>query len=291
MKRRGFTLIELLVVIAIIAILAAILFPIFIRAQETARTTSCLDHLKQLTTAYINYCQDNNDTAPLCLPYPNSTSSTSPPAAYCWAGFPSSLKMPILEKGSLWRYVKNRAVYDCPTQFGVKATGATLTNPYPSREFPLSYSVIQDSMTWVNTSTGQLNNFVGTNVKQLFKVGPETAGRSSRVALFINEEKRKPGVINPYTGQEMGINDGWFDYRASTADIPTDVHNDGTTISYVDGHARALRYTQLLRAADVTAQANGTFKGNGAGAVCPNSAWVPNSVANYLRAHSGRTIP
>jgi len=56
--RRGFTLIELLVVIAIIAILAAILFPVFAQAREKARQTSCLSNLKQSGTATLMYVQD-----------------------------------------------------------------------------------------------------------------------------------------------------------------------------------------------------------------------------------------
>jgi prepilin-type N-terminal cleavage/methylation domain-containing protein/prepilin-type processing-associated H-X9-DG protein len=62
MKRRGFTLIELLVVIAIIAILAAILFPVFARAREKARQTSCLSNMKQITLGALMYAQDYDDT-------------------------------------------------------------------------------------------------------------------------------------------------------------------------------------------------------------------------------------
>ncbi len=62
--RRGFTLIELLVVIAIIAILAAILFPVFARAREKARQTSCLSNVKQLTLAATMYAQDYDDKLP-----------------------------------------------------------------------------------------------------------------------------------------------------------------------------------------------------------------------------------
>ena len=65
MKRKGFTLIELLVVIAIIAILAAILFPVFGRAREKARQSSCLSNMKQIGTAMIMYCQDYDENYPL----------------------------------------------------------------------------------------------------------------------------------------------------------------------------------------------------------------------------------
>ncbi len=64
-RKRGFTLIELLVVIAIIAILAAILFPVFANAKERARQAKCLNNLKQLTVAFQAYVDDNNGYTPL----------------------------------------------------------------------------------------------------------------------------------------------------------------------------------------------------------------------------------
>ena len=64
MSRRGFTLIELLVVIAIIAILAAILFPVFAKAREKARQASCLSNVKQMCLALMQYAQDYDETLP-----------------------------------------------------------------------------------------------------------------------------------------------------------------------------------------------------------------------------------
>jgi prepilin-type N-terminal cleavage/methylation domain-containing protein/prepilin-type processing-associated H-X9-DG protein len=94
--RRGFTLIELLVVIAIIAILAAILFPVFARAREKARQSSCLSNVKQLTTGVMMYVQDYDER------FMASTlnASTEP-----WLFWPHQL-MP---------YVKNWQVMQCPS--------------------------------------------------------------------------------------------------------------------------------------------------------------------------------
>ena len=69
--RRGFTLIELLVVIAIIAILAAILFPVFAQARERARQGVCLSNQKQIGTAIMMYVQDYGETYPLYSTYPS----------------------------------------------------------------------------------------------------------------------------------------------------------------------------------------------------------------------------
>ncbi len=63
--RRGFTLIELLVVIAIIAILAAILFPVFAKAREKARQSSCLSNMKQIVLGTMQYAQDYDERLPM----------------------------------------------------------------------------------------------------------------------------------------------------------------------------------------------------------------------------------
>src|SRR5476649_549867 len=93
-NKRGFTLIELLVVIAIIAILAAILFPVFARARENARRASCQSNLKQLGLAMIQYAQDYDETMPV--------STVASYAGFGWTG-------------QLYPYVKSKQLFVCPS--------------------------------------------------------------------------------------------------------------------------------------------------------------------------------
>jgi len=97
-SRKGFTLIELLVVIAIIAILAAILFPVFAKAREKARQTSCLSNQKQMGLAILSYASDYDDTLPMCYYYQNGANSSN--GYVQWSG----LVMP---------YVKSQNVFVC----------------------------------------------------------------------------------------------------------------------------------------------------------------------------------
>lgn len=78
-RRAAFTLIELLVVVAIIAILAAILFPVFAQARDKARQTSCLSNLKQMGLAMMQYVQDNDEAVPLRNNGNNSYQKADPP--------------------------------------------------------------------------------------------------------------------------------------------------------------------------------------------------------------------
>jgi prepilin-type N-terminal cleavage/methylation domain-containing protein len=96
--RRGFTLIELLVVIAIIAILAAILFPVFAQARERARQISCLSNSRQLATANFMYTQDYDETL---LPSTNYGVDPADPLRI-WPGM-------------ILPYVKNEGVFVCPS--------------------------------------------------------------------------------------------------------------------------------------------------------------------------------
>ena len=125
---RGFTLIELLVVIAIIAILAAILFPVFAQAREKARQTSCLSNNKQYATATLMYLQDYDEGFPMSA-YMNGTCV----ATFYWAVVP---------------YVKNDQITVCPSETQaiqlVAAVGAPCQNTPPYTSYVTNPAVFKN---------------------------------------------------------------------------------------------------------------------------------------------------
>jgi prepilin-type N-terminal cleavage/methylation domain-containing protein len=83
-RRNGFTLIELLVVIAIIAILTAIIFPVFAKAREKARQAHCMSNCKQLGLAFLSYCQDYDEELPLTFYYAYAVGEHLYLSQDCW---------------------------------------------------------------------------------------------------------------------------------------------------------------------------------------------------------------
>jgi prepilin-type N-terminal cleavage/methylation domain-containing protein/prepilin-type processing-associated H-X9-DG protein len=117
MRKRGFTLIELLVVIAIIAILAAILFPVFAQARDKARTSVCLSNQKQFTTALLMYSQDYDEK----LIWFYNSGVTAANGNNAFSGYWWNPLMP---------YVKNIGVFRCPSVGLWNNCRPTLT-PFP----------------------------------------------------------------------------------------------------------------------------------------------------------------
>jgi len=139
--RRGFTLIELLVVIAIIAILAAILFPVFARAREKARSASCLSNVKQIGLAILMYAQDFDETYVDARWWGN----------YFWCD-------------RVVPYMKNTQLFVCPSHKGDLCASGTCSNHNAHVRYPdLGYGYNHYHISYPS-------GFVGVSGKQMAAV-------------------------------------------------------------------------------------------------------------------------
>jgi prepilin-type N-terminal cleavage/methylation domain-containing protein/prepilin-type processing-associated H-X9-DG protein len=129
--RKAFTLIELLVVIAIIAILAAILFPVFAQAREKARVATCESNLKQFSLAILMYAQDYDEIMPIAYK-----------ASFLYGPLTAQIAG-VQQQGihqEISSYVKNEGVFLCPDDAGFELTGAnpdSLPNVLTAAQGPL----------------------------------------------------------------------------------------------------------------------------------------------------------
>lgn len=225
-KKSGFTLIELLVVIAIIAILAAILFPVFAQAREKARTISCLSNMKQLGTAFTMYLQDYDE---IVLPRYSACPSTGP------APTPNA---PTLWTNTIQPYVKNKQVFVCPSAINSKFGDTWNTRSYVS----IGYNQTISGWYYI-TADGcgsmilpSLASIVAPSKNVMFAdsvSGDLSAG--NRGYLFGNS-----GMNVPYTTTAVGS----FSAR----------HTEGSNLGFFDGHAKWYKGTNIL------AQPNAPFQ-------------------------------
>jgi prepilin-type N-terminal cleavage/methylation domain-containing protein/prepilin-type processing-associated H-X9-DG protein len=234
-RKSGFTLIELLVVIAIIAILAAILFPVFARAREKARQTSCLSNLKQLGLAFIMYKNDYDEVnvqytfprAGLAQPWNtddwvNGAPTIGPTGTYSWAI-------------AIGPYIKNSQLFLCPSWPTVQLTRATgCTSHAPMRW--MSYGIQLGYVTaaggrWVGAPDGNVNN---TNCIMI----NDGCGR------FYNcPGHTTHGTCNATAGWQDPVN---YSYQIPpNAGAERQRHNDGINCAFYDGHAKWLKNTVI----------------------------------------------
>lgn len=230
---RGFTLIELLVVIAIIAILAAILFPVFAKVREKARATACLSNEKQLGLAIMQYTQDYDET------YPRSN---TPPDHLNWGQ-------------AIYPYVKSVGAYKCPDN-----PSAAKFNPDTSPG-PNNWEMGGYLGTWMGQANWQpgsqpipasygMSNFLGAFESPMN--GPHTLAYISEPASKIMVAERYgdlrgaivPGCTVTDANQD-GI--GWSDWdnngTNSTWSYACELfcgHSQMINFIFCDGHAKAV---------------------------------------------------
>ncbi|MFO7948483.1 MAG: prepilin-type N-terminal cleavage/methylation domain-containing protein [Armatimonadota bacterium] len=206
-RRRGFTLIELLVVIAIIAILAAILFPVFARAREKARQSSCLSNVKQLALGFDMYVQDYDETAPFARDH-SMTGSQYYLSCRSW--------MDQVEP-----YVKNKQIFVCPTmkqytngkKYGYSFNAGMGYDPGYDRTGPL---------------------YEGLDI-----AGVIYPSRTPWLADAMYTPWNYPGNLNLLYYA--------LAHRADLEDkhLWPEAHNGGRNVAFVDGHAKWYKYDQM----------------------------------------------
>jgi len=255
-KTRAFTLIELLVVIAIIAILASILFPVFARARESARKSSCLSNLKQMGLAWIMYTQDYDEKA-----LPSGTQSMDPSTfknlngsdevifwdgAHNFQSGASTLCDPT--QSPMYPYMKNTQFTGCPSANNIEPTIWGTTN----YGYNLIYIGGYGSFVESYVSTYGITPLQGAT---LAPASLASIARPSETVLFGDS-----GLPGPYRYPWLfppSFASGW-------AEDAHALHNGMANMVFVDGHAKATKlYYSANKNPDSEAQNLGYLSSTG----------------------------
>jgi prepilin-type N-terminal cleavage/methylation domain-containing protein/prepilin-type processing-associated H-X9-DG protein len=215
-QRPGFTLIELLVVIAIIAILAAILFPVFAQAREMARSATCKSNLKQISTATTLYTQDYDDILPSAW-HPNGT-------------LPFNLS-PYLKNGQVWR---------CPTdpQAWIQWFAATCSKrceaDFDGSPTDNIVSYGYNGQNLAPQPDPALNLFVGRSLASIAKPAETVA------------------FVDSYFYVADGPLVDYYETRTSASEklARSCRHNETANVAFLDGHVKALKWKVLCERAN-----------------------------------------
>ena len=223
-EKKGFTLIELLVVIAIIAILAAILFPVFAQAREKARQSNCLSNAKQIGTALQLYVDDYEETMPKMLNTFDPRPSTDYP---CWH---FNTQPWGLAGGAYWTtwmdsiypYVKNVALFCCPSGLKGHKINSSWQDIGP---FGLSGYGMNNMLDGGYTNIGNANS--GIALAEI---------NNSAETVFVCETIQQKTNSFSSIGMEAVLISSLFEENSSWH-IPAR-HNGGLNYTFCDGHAK-----------------------------------------------------
>jgi len=206
-QRQGFTLIELLVVIAIIAILAAILFPVFARAREKARQASCTSNLKQLGTAAMMYGQDYDETFVLTATDLNATGAWD-------AG-------DMTWRSALHPYVKNAQLQQCTSY----RPGGTL----------------------FSGTAGDFGEASGYGINRAHVFTGDTSAPNPPPGVSDSRVADSSNVITftdvNVTTSTPALGFGSNNHTFTRTDAARTRHNEGANYGFYDGHAKFLKAT------------------------------------------------
>lgn len=263
---RGFTLIELLVVIAIIAILAAILFPVFARAREQARKTTCISNHKQLALAILMYAQDYDETFPAMDMIGGDGYFHTPPAKIDPARDWSAVENKFVAGDLLDPYIKNDGLFHCPTRDQWLHRASFPGYPRKVAQGPGRGSERGGSYLWLcahfdPNNPASANSLTGIFLLlQIIGFIPPTATVNqyfvcANPIAAINSPAQKPLFLDDSYG---GPHEGVSDYQAGCGFLPpiaaalgacgecpyqtcTGTFVGGFPVSYADGHAKYSR--------------------------------------------------